>query len=148
MASSAGNQVIWSIIESRPGIERLEDICGKRIGVEETAAAALMLAKLREAVGLAPNDVVKVQLTADNTLEITEGLLVEQASESVALGLHFSIDDFGTGYSPLAYLTRLPLSELKIDTSFVQDIPHDSNDVALVETTRPACSREGGFRFA
>jgi diguanylate cyclase (GGDEF)-like protein/PAS domain S-box-containing protein len=75
------------------------------------------------------------------TLEITENLLVEHASESVArmtelsaLGLRFSIDDFGTGYSSLAYLKRLPLSELKIDKSFVQDIPHDPNDVALVET--------------
>lgn len=75
------------------------------------------------------------------TLEITENLLIEHASESVArmtelgaLGLRFSVDDFGTGYSSLAYLKRLPLSELKIDKSFVQDIPHDPNDVALVET--------------
>jgi len=75
------------------------------------------------------------------TLEITENQLVEHASESVArmtelaaLGLRFAIDDFGTGYSSLAYLKRLPLSELKIDKSFVQDIPHDPNDVALVET--------------
>ena len=75
------------------------------------------------------------------TLEITENLLVEHASESVArmtelgaLGLRFSIDDFGTGYSSLSYLKRLPLSELKIDKSFVLDIPHDPNDVALVET--------------
>ncbi|MGK2952393.1 MAG: EAL domain-containing protein, partial [Thiobacillus sp.] len=74
------------------------------------------------------------------TLEITENLLVEHASESVArmteltaLGLHFSIDDFGTGYSSLAYLKRLPLFELKIDKSFVQDVPHDLNDAALVE---------------
>ncbi len=75
------------------------------------------------------------------TLEITENLLIEHASVSVArmtelaaLGLRFAIDDFGTGYSSLTYLKRLPLSELKIDKSFVQDVPHDINDVALVET--------------
>jgi diguanylate cyclase (GGDEF)-like protein/PAS domain S-box-containing protein len=75
------------------------------------------------------------------TLEITENLLIEHASEGVArmtelaaLGIRFSIDDFGTGYSSLAYLKRLPLFELKIDKSFVQDVPHDANDAALVAT--------------
>ena len=73
--------------------------------------------------------------------EITENLLVEQPHEAVAcmtelanLGLRFAIDDFGTGYSSLAYLKRLPLFELKIDKGFVQDVPQDANDVALVET--------------
>jgi NitT/TauT family transport system substrate-binding protein len=59
---SAGADVIMS----RPGIEHLADIRGKRIGVEETAAGALMLAKLLEAAKLAPSDVVKVRLTADH----------------------------------------------------------------------------------
>ncbi len=74
-------------------------------------------------------------------LEITENLLVEQPHEAVAsmtelatLGLRFAIDDFGTDYSSLAYLKRLPLAELKIDKGFVQDVPQDANDVALVET--------------
>lgn len=75
------------------------------------------------------------------TLEITENLLVERTAEVVsrmlelsAMGIRFSIDDFGTGYSSLSYLKRLPLNELKIDKNFVQDIPHDKNDVALVQT--------------
>lgn len=75
------------------------------------------------------------------TLEITEGLaiadidaVIRRMSELTALGLHFSIDDFGTGYSSLSYIKRLPIHELKIDKSFVQDAPLDPNDAALVET--------------
>jgi diguanylate cyclase (GGDEF)-like protein/PAS domain S-box-containing protein len=74
------------------------------------------------------------------TLEITEGLIIEDIHQAIAtmlelktLGVHFSIDDFGTGYSSLAYLKRLPINELKIDKSFVQDAPIDPNDAALVE---------------
>ena len=75
------------------------------------------------------------------TLEVTEGLMIDNINEVVAkmyelsgLGVHFSVDDFGTGYSSLAYLKRLPIKELKIDKSFVQDAPFDPDDAALVET--------------
>ncbi len=75
------------------------------------------------------------------TLELTEGLVIQDVADTIAkmgvlrkLGIHFSIDDFGTGYSSLAYLKRLPLNELKIDRSFIQDAPYDSSDAALVET--------------
>lgn len=75
------------------------------------------------------------------TLEVTEGLMIDNISDVVAkmneltdLGIHFSLDDFGTGYSSLAYIKRLPIHELKIDKSFVQDAPTDPNDAALVET--------------
>ena len=75
------------------------------------------------------------------TLEVTEGLMIDNLGDVVAkmneltmLGIHFSLDDFGTGYSSLAYIKQLPIHELKIDKSFVQDAPTDPNDAALVET--------------
>ncbi|WP_082576900.1 EAL domain-containing protein [Acidovorax sp. Root70] len=74
-------------------------------------------------------------------LEVTESLLIEDLDDTIArmteivqLGVRFSIDDFGTGYSSLAYLKRLPLYELKIDKSFVQDTPDDPNDTAIVQS--------------
>ncbi|HEX5805253.1 MAG TPA: EAL domain-containing protein [Macromonas sp.] len=76
----------------------------------------------------------------DLILEITEGVVLEQVDEVIARmneltrhGVRFSIDDFGTGYSALSYLRRLPIHELKIDRSFVQDAPRDPNGAALVE---------------
>ena len=74
------------------------------------------------------------------TLEVTEGLVIQSVDDATEkmrrltdLGLRFSIDDFGTGYSSLAYLKRLPIHELKIDKSFIQDAPNDPNDALLVE---------------
>ena len=75
------------------------------------------------------------------TLEVTEGLLIRNINDVIAkmtqlasLGIHFSLDDFGTGYSSLSYLKRLPIHEIKIDKSFVQDAPDDADDAALVES--------------
>ncbi|MFT5445158.1 MAG: diguanylate cyclase (GGDEF)-like protein [Gammaproteobacteria bacterium] len=74
------------------------------------------------------------------TLELTEGSIMTDPDHSVrlfeslkALGLKISVDDFGTGYSSLGYLKRLPVDELKIDRSFVMDIPDDKDDMAIVK---------------
>jgi EAL domain-containing protein (putative c-di-GMP-specific phosphodiesterase class I) len=74
-------------------------------------------------------------------LELTESLVLENMDDVVAkmlqirqLGVRFSMDDFGTGYSSLAYLAQLPIDQLKIDKSFVQNIPGKSSDEFIART--------------
>jgi diguanylate cyclase (GGDEF)-like protein/PAS domain S-box-containing protein len=75
------------------------------------------------------------------TLEITEGSLLadpEHAMEVLAqiieLGVHLSIDDFGTGFSSLTHLKQLPVTEIKIDRSFVSDVTRNEHDAAIVRS--------------
>ncbi len=72
-------------------------------------------------------------------LELTESMLMENLDEVAPqlvrlreLGVRIGIDDFGTGYSSLAYLKRLPIDTLKIDVSFIRNIPDDADDAEIV----------------
>ncbi len=75
------------------------------------------------------------------TLELTESLMLDNVDDCIAkmtllkaTGVQFSVDDFGTGYSSLAYLTRLPLDQLKIDQSFVRNLGVRHSDGLIVQT--------------
>jgi diguanylate cyclase (GGDEF)-like protein len=98
-------------------------------------ADSMLLPKLTRIIhssGLAPSSL---------ELEITESVVMSQgeAAESVleklkSIGVQIAIDDFGTGYSSLAYLKRFPIDTIKVDRSFIRDIPRDSGDMKITRT--------------
>uniref|UniRef100_UPI0035660813 putative bifunctional diguanylate cyclase/phosphodiesterase n=1 Tax=Thiomicrorhabdus sp. TaxID=2039724 RepID=UPI0035660813 len=74
-------------------------------------------------------------------LELTESVVVKDIEKTILtmnalrdIGVRFSMDDFGTGHSSLSNLKRLPLSQLKIDQSFIRDLPDDTDDAIIVKT--------------
>jgi EAL domain-containing protein (putative c-di-GMP-specific phosphodiesterase class I) len=76
------------------------------------------------------------------TLEITEDCFIANLEQGLrvlnqlrALGVEISIDDYGTGFSSLTYLRRLPVSELKLDRTFLTGVPHDSRAVSVIRST-------------
>ncbi|MBC7209353.1 MAG: EAL domain-containing protein, partial [Pseudomonas sp.] len=99
------------------------------IGLREELATEVEMALFQ--AGLAPRQL---------ELEVTENALMGDIHHTISLlkriraqGVALSIDDFGTGYSSLAYLKRLPLDVLKIDRSFIQDVPGSQKDREIVQ---------------
>jgi diguanylate cyclase (GGDEF)-like protein/PAS domain S-box-containing protein len=87
------------------------------------------IADIIEETGLAPGGL---------EVEITESMVMQNPERAVTtltrlreMGISVSIDDFGTGYSSLGYLKRFPVDNVKIDRSFIKDLPHDHDDAAI-----------------
>jgi diguanylate cyclase (GGDEF)-like protein len=78
--------------------------------------------------------------------EVTESQIMKNPERSIEtlkkineLGISIAVDDFGTGYSSLAYLKKLPITKLKIDKSFIDELPKDTEDVAITKTVISLC---------
>jgi diguanylate cyclase (GGDEF)-like protein/PAS domain S-box-containing protein len=100
-------------------------------------ALPLTVAGILERTGLPP---------ACLEVEVTETMLMHNIASAAAMlgqlaemGVKASIDDFGTGYSSLYYLKKLPLAAIKIDRSFIRDIPRDPSDIAITTTIITMC---------
>ncbi len=91
---------------------------------------ATLVAALAE-TGLSP-DLLELEITESVTMDNPDhaAMLLKQLK---VLGIRLAIDDFGTGYSSLSYLKRFPIDNVKIDRSFIKDIPNDEDDVAITQ---------------
>ena len=89
------------------------------------------ITQILETSGLAPSSL---------EIEVTESMLMQNNSCELQLevlskvGIRIAMDDFGTGYSSLSYLRRFPINVLKVDKSFVQELPHDLATLKIVKT--------------
>ncbi|MGZ4384823.1 MAG: EAL domain-containing protein, partial [Gaiellaceae bacterium] len=77
---------------------------------------------------------LKLEIT-ENTIMVDPPKALEVMTRLRELGVGLSIDDFGTGYSSLSYLRKLPVDEVKIDRSFVMNMPQSENDQQIVRST-------------
>jgi len=100
--------------------------------LEDTSILDTVRTSLRTS-GLAPSYLI-VELTESAVMADPYHAL-NMLSKLSSMGIQISVDDFGTGYSSLAYLKKLPVSEIKIDKSFIIDMNHDSNDEVIVHST-------------
>ena len=113
--------------EGRPSLQIAVNLSGHQLNREDLINT---VSSILNQTGMSP---------AQLELEVTESVLMQHMGRAAKLlgelkqmGISLAIDDFGTGYSSLNYLKRLPIHKLKIDRSFVQDIPGDADDMAIV----------------
>ncbi len=118
-------------------IQQLSELCQKplRISVNLSPANLLDSGLIHDVSGLLSRYALEPQQL---TVEITETAMLndfekaaQQLSQLRAIGVGVSLDDFGTGYSSLAYVHKLPVTEIKIDRSFIDQIGTDAHDRAL-----------------
>ena len=106
----------------------------------QTDLAEEISAVLRD-TGLAPSD-LELELTESSIMD-NMAAAANVLAELERLGIRIAVDDFGTGYSSLSYLKAFSIHSLKIDRSFIRDVPGDENDTAIVRTVIALASSLG-----
>ena len=113
----------------KSGIDCVVSVNVSGLQISDTKIVAIIKDALQNS-GLAPNKLI-IEITESLVMEDLErGLQVLEAIRNI--GVNVSIDDFGTGYSSLSYLKKFPISELKIDQSFLRGFPANDEDTAIV----------------
>jgi diguanylate cyclase (GGDEF)-like protein/PAS domain S-box-containing protein len=125
-AACAQNK-IWSD-QGLPPLRVAVNLSARQFAQDDLHATIL---NVLEETGLAP-ELLELEITESVTMDNPEhaAALLRKLK---ALGIRLAIDDFGTGYSSLSYLKRFPIDNVKIDRSFIKDIPHDEDDVAITQ---------------
>jgi diguanylate cyclase (GGDEF)-like protein len=129
----------WVLTEACRQNRRWQDMGLKAIPIGVNVSALQLtdrdfadkVANVLSSSGLAPQ-YLELELTESVVMRQPE-LVIATLCSLKALGLALSIDDFGTGYSSLSYLKKLPLDKLKLDQSFVRELPFEADNAAIVE---------------
>jgi diguanylate cyclase (GGDEF)-like protein/PAS domain S-box-containing protein len=129
LETACGQLASWANDEQRCGLVLAVNVSAKQFKLKDFVGKVEAVMRVH---GINP---------ARLKLELTESVVLDDMADIVAkmhalkaLGVGLSLDDFGTGYSSLAYLKQLPLDQLKIDRSFVNDIATDPSDAIMVKT--------------
>jgi len=127
----------WVMVTACYQVQRWQKVLGPdvRIAVNFTARQLkdeAMVEKVLHALAITglPAHTLDLELTESSLMDNSD-LSIGKMNELRRCGINISIDDFGTGFSSLSYLKRFPLNALKIDRSFISDIPGDEDDVAI-----------------
>lgn len=129
----------WVLQSACRQAKRWQEELGRRVPVAVNLSArqfrdidiAQSIVRILDQTGLPP-DLLELELTESMLMNDTNRVL-QTLDVLKDIGVRLAVDDFGTGYSSLSYLKGFPLDYLKVDRSFVTDIPGDRNDKALVQ---------------
>jgi EAL domain-containing protein (putative c-di-GMP-specific phosphodiesterase class I) len=122
---ACGQASLWNEAGFEP-LQMAVNVSGLQLMHEEFPAA---VARALHESGLAP-ELLEIEIT-ESTIIQSHGATANALERLNAMGVGLALDDFGTGYSSLAYLRRFPINRLKIDRSFVSELPGNSDDAAL-----------------